>query len=314
MEFQVGQSNYFGAISTADALMRNWGQIPYLIREFLTSAAIDARSYSALSDFLASEPNWRPWIFQSLSAYQDAESGLRLLSEHARKRHVLYASDLEPILQLLTKQDRTIDAYLAWIHLLPQSKMPKAKLLFDGGFTEEPSNIPFEWNVTPLPRGSVGFVGAENAGGRRAICIQFVGERYPRLSIHQLVSLPSGRYQLKMEARADSLRAAQGVVWRISCVQGHERVLAETEALRGSTPWREISVDFDMPADSCDFPVLRLVLKAKSAPEQVANGTVLFRNLDLVRRQPRNADLTVAPQVLSVDVLKDARLHGSAPD
>ncbi|WP_428990233.1 hypothetical protein [Methylocapsa aurea] len=314
MDFQVGQSDYRGALSTADALMRNGGQIPYLIREFLTSAAMDARSYSALSDVLASEPFWRQWIFQSLSAYQDTDSGLRLLSEHAKSGNALHASDLEPILQLMTKQGRTTEAYLAWIGFLPQTKKSKAKLIFDGDFTEEPSNIPFEWNVTPLPRGSVGFVGNPNSGSGRTIRIQFVGERYPRLSVYQLLSLSPGRYALTMEAMADSLRAAQGVVWRISCVQERERVLAETAALRGSTSWREISVDFEMPADSCDFPVLRLVLKAKSAPEQVANGTAFFRNMDLVRRPARSADSTVAPRGRRVDLLEDARLHGAAPD
>lgn len=294
IDFQVSQADYLGAIATADALQRLGGKIRYILGEFLTSAAIDARSYSALSEFLVEGPQWRHSLFARLSDYQDADSGLRLLTELAKKRNALHAADLAPVLQLLTKQGRTAEAYLAWIQFIPESKKSKARLLFDGGFTEDPSNIPFEWNVMEFPRGSIGFLEEPSSGGQRAMRIEFVGARYPRLSAHQYLSLSSGRYRLKMEARADSLRAARGVVWRISCRGERERVLAETEALRGSMPWRDLYVDFEMPTAGCDFPVLRLALSAKVAPELVANGTAFFRNLQLVRRPGPSVDSSLA--------------------
>ncbi|MBY6242482.1 lipopolysaccharide assembly protein LapB [Methylosinus sp. Sm6] len=301
LDLQVSHADYLGAIATADALSRLGGKIRYIIGEFLTSAAIDARSYAALSEFLAEGPSWRRSLFERLSDYQDADSGLRVLAELAKKQDAVRADDLAPILRLLTKQGRIAEAYLAWIQFLPDSKKSKARLLFDGDFTEGPSNIPFEWNVTEFPRGSIGFVEEPNSSGKRAIRIEFVGARNPKLSVHQYLSLSSGHYRLKMEARADSLRAARGVVWRISCRGERERVLAETEPLRGTTPWRDLDVDFEMPADGCDFPVLRFALSAKVAPELVANGTVFFRNLRLVRRPGPSVDVTGSSLLPMVD-------------
>lgn len=280
IDIEISEGDYFGAVARADALMRAGGKFRALVREFLTTAAMDNRGYSALSEFLAGSPPWRQSIFQSLGAYGQADSGLRLLSELAEKKGALQPGDLAPVLQLLVRQNRTVDAYLAWIGFSSDKKRAKAGLLFDGSFTEEPSDIPFEWNLHEVPKGSIGFLAGSSSGGERMLRVEFVGEREPKLAAYQMLALSAGRYRLSVQAMSDGLRVAHGVVWRISCPDGP---LAETEPVRGSTAWREISVDFEMPADRCEFPMLRLALKAKLRPELVANGSAFFRKMQLVR-------------------------------
>lgn len=309
IERQISRSDYSSAIAGADAMLRLGGTIRHLLGQLLTNAAMDARSYPALSEFLVREPSWRPSVFERLGEYDDADSGVRVLSKLAGGGHALHATDIAPVLRQLMKQGRTMEAYLAWTQFLSEAKRAKAKLVFDGGFTEHPSNIPFEWNVTEFPRGSVNFLRLPDPENKRAIRIEFVGAGGPKLSVYQVLSLSPGRYRLKIEASADSLRAARGVVWRLSCLQKRENVLAETEPLRGSTPWRELSVDFEMPADVCDFPVLRLALSAKSAPELIANGTVYFRNLRLIRRPARIADSAAAGGQNDVGLMEGSRLR-----
>lgn len=284
VELQISRSDFPAAIATADAMLRLGGVIRYQFLEFLTSAVMDDRAHSAMSEFLVTEPSWRHSVFERIGYYRDPDSGVRLLSKLASGGHALFATDLAPVLQVLIAQGRTTEAYLSWTQFLSETRKTKAKLVFDGGFTENPTNIPFEWNVTEVPKGSVAFLRRPDPEGTRTLRIEFVGSGRPRLSVYQVLSLSPGRYRLKVEASADNLRTARGVVWRLSCFEERENVLAETEPLRGSISWRELSVDFVMPEDGCDFPVLRLALGAKAAPELIANGTVYFRNLRLLRR------------------------------
>lgn len=271
--------DYAGAIAKADALMRGFdGYVQRIAEEFLANIAMDARSFSALSNYLARDPPWRKALFEAVSRYDDAESGLRLLSQFASKGNALRGSDMAPTLQLLMKQDRSVEAYLAWVNFLSEEKRSKTGLLFDGNFTEEWSGVPFEWTVAQSPKGSVNFL-----PDQRVLRVEFVGAKLPKIAVHQTLSLSPGRYRLKMEAMSDELRVARGVSWRIACQSSDQRILVETEPLRGTKHWQEVSADFEMPPEGCDFPLLRLILKAKTPFELIANGVVSFRRMRLAR-------------------------------
>jgi hypothetical protein len=273
------RGDYRGAIAKADVLMRGFdGYVQRLAADFLANVALDARSASALSDYVVADPPWRTSLFETIARYNDADSGLRLLFDISSKRATLRSSDMAPTLRLLMKQNRTVEAYLAWVNFLSEEKRSKAGLLFDGNFTEEPSGIPFEWSVAQSPKGSVGFL-----KDRGMLRVEFVGARIPKIAVHQTLSLSPGRYRLKLEATSHELRAARGVSWRIVCRTDNERILGETEPLRGTKQWQEVSTDFETPQEGCDFPLLRLVLKAKTPLDLIANGVVSFRRMRMLR-------------------------------
>lgn len=288
IDLLVSKADYAGAIAKADTLTRVNPWFNKQIMLFLTSAAVDARSAPAMIDHLATHPSWRETLFGSLGKYKNSAPALRLLSGLAAKGDELGPGDLSPTLYLLIQQGNAGEAHAKWIEFLPKRKRPKAGLLFDGDFTEPPSRSPFEWTVAQSKGVSIDLV--ETSGleqGGRMLRVEFLGTKVPSLSVHQTLFLRPGRYRFSAQAMTEALRTARGVAWRISCLAGKRQMLAETEQLRGSRPWREIGADFEVPQADCDLQRIQLVLVAKAPVEQAATGAVFVKNLEVSMKLQR---------------------------
>jgi hypothetical protein len=284
IDWLVAKGDYAKAIEKADVLMRvSPTETANVLMDFLVSASVNLKSYPALLDYLAKRPAWRERLFSALIAQTNsAAPGLRLLRGLAARGEPPQPGDLSATLQYLVAQGQLDRAHKEWLQFLPEEKRAKMEYLFDGDFTEPPTRLPFEWMIGSTAGASVDLIGSEEVPeGKKALRVEFSGLKVPYLSVAQTLHLPGGPYSLTAEAMTEDLRAARGVVWRVSCMSGKALVLGETEPLAGSRPWRQVGVTFEVPAGQCDFQELQLVVRANSPIEQVAAGMVSFRRLRL---------------------------------
>lgn len=292
IDILVSMADYAGAITKADTLTRVNPWYNKQIMAFLTSAAVDARSAPAMIDHLATHPAWREPLFGTLGQIKTTAPALRLLSGLAAKGDEIGPGDVAPTINLLIQQGNAGEAHAKWIEFLSKRKRSKAGLLFDGDFTEPPSRSPFEWTIAQSRGVSIGLVDAIGSQSRgRMLRVEFLGNKVPSLTVHQTLMLPPGRYRFTAQAMTENLRTARGVAWRVACASGKRQMLAETEQLRGSRPWRENSVEFDVPQMDCALQRIQLVLVAKAPVEQTAAGAAYFKNLEVSSRPPQRREI-----------------------
>jgi hypothetical protein len=77
------------------------------------------------------------------------------------------------------------------------------------------------------------------------------------------------------------LQAARGLRWTVICAEGAAGMILATDPSAGSSPWRQHTAAFDVPAD-CPAQWLTLELDARIAAETEAMGTAWFDDVKVV--------------------------------
>ncbi len=233
----------------------------------------------ALAATLAARPPWRTYLLTHMAVDSPDTSGL------IRLFVVLQASDarpttveLRPFLERLVREGRLDEARSVWIKTLPPERNIVGENLYNGRFQFPLTNLPFDWVMSPINNT---LIGVNGSGEGRILNVDFFGGRVAFHNVSHLLALKPGRYRLTGAERAENLRSERGLWWRVSCIGKPEKTLATTALLSGDTPWREFSVDFDVPPDACSYQSLVLELPYRSAIEQEIIGGASYASLDI---------------------------------
>src|SRR5690606_38855192 len=240
----------------------------------LARMAADPAFADALATMLATRPPWRAGLLAHLQASREAPDAADQMLAALQRRGGLDQGEFDGWIDTLLKQGRWGEAHARWAG--PQLAAGHAiPLLFNGDFARPPSGSGFDWRLPRVPGVLVEF--EPQAGAGQVLRLRFLGRRVAGgIARHPLLLAP-GRYRLAWRQRLESLDADPGVEWRLSCA-GKPDTLAASAPMRGTSPWRDAALEFEIPAQGCTGQWLELGMAgARGAGQLAAGGLRLAR-------------------------------------
>ena len=238
---------------------------------------------SLLQPLLVDPPAWWDGFFAYATVHAtQPETVVFLYQNHNRRGALPTAAEQRAYLDRLWKENRWLEAYLAWLNGLDERQTRVLGNVYNGSFEAPVTHLGFDWRMSS-PRGAVAeTIETYGARGDKALHVSFNGERVRFQHVLQYLFLDAGRYRLQGRGRPDGLQAERGLRWRLRCVGAHT-FLAESEPFVGSDDWRSFAVDFAIPAQGCPAQLLRLELEGRVELEFEARGDAWFDDLTIAR-------------------------------
>lgn len=281
----VNKNDYNDAIYYADALLRTEPQIGAYAIPMLAQLAERQQSRNALEAALSADPPWRQVFLMALPNYvTDARTPLDVLLALRKSPTPPTTADIGPYLRVLIDHKFYSLAYYTWLQFLSAEELRHVGLLFNGNFDEEPSGLPFDWQITPGAGVTVDIVRRTDASAGHALLVDFEYGRVDYHSVTELIMLAPGTYQFAGLYKG-KLVGPRGMKWRVACVGGGPAV-GESAMISGSAPtWKSVAFSFSIPATDCRAQYVKLDLDARTPSEQLVSGSMLFDELKISRVQ-----------------------------
>ena len=272
--------DYPAALVHIDQVLRTSSGSHSRLFPVLTQLAGDSSFADALAETMASHPQWRAGF---LAALLDPGKGnpqaADLVLASLQRRNDLDAASMQAWIEALMRGGRWGSAFARWAgpHVRSGRALP---LLFNGDFTSVPEGSGFDWR---LPAVAGVLVSIEPSGSAGMLHLRFLGRRVPGgpIASHALMLAP-GEYRLTWRERMDSMRAGNGMAWRILC-DGQSQALAESEALIGTRPWRDQALAFTVPANDCNGQWLQFAGVGDTGAGQIASGDAWAAAMELTK-------------------------------
>lgn len=146
------------------------------------------------------------------------------------------------------------DAWTIWKEVTDKiegiEKHDETSLLWNPGFEQEILNGGFDWMIRETEGVDIFLDDSIRMSGNHSLGLTFDGRHNPDITaVRQVVRVkPASKYSLRGYFRADSLTTINGI---FLSVLGHNcsGLNNRSEVVIGTSFWRELSVDFDTPAD-----------------------------------------------------------------
>lgn len=282
-DFWLGQGRPDRALARWGMLLRTRPGTAEQLFPALLRLAENPSGRLAFEPWLNNPPEWWGRFFAYVTAKAAQISTVVFLYQNRNRYGEAPNADEQRVyLERLWKENRWLDAYLAWLNGLDQQQTQVLGNLHNGSFEVFPTNFGFDWRLSS-PRGvTVEVIETYGVDGNKALHIRFNGERVRFQHVSQYLILDAGRYRLQGRVRPERLKAERGVRWRLRCV-GSATLLGESEAFIGLEEWRNFSVDFTVPSQACSAQLLRLELDGRVALDFEAQGGVWFDHLAIAR-------------------------------
>lgn len=270
-------------VAQADTLLRVEPEVTPTLLPLMVALASSPEAQPALAERLAASPPWGPGLLLHLVATVPDVNAFGPLMERLRKTPGGLRPDvLSAWVDRLTREGRWGQAYLTWVSQLPPERLQGLGNLYNGGFEWEPGQGGFDWRIGKVPGARIARMATGGMDGERALRVAFEDRRVPFAHVRQMLALPPGKYRLTARARPENLRTDRGLAWTLACATADARPLGETQPLRGHGDWRDLSLDFEVPAQGCGGQWLTLSLRARIPAEQRVGGVAWFDNLRIV--------------------------------
>lgn len=284
-EFWLGREQPDRALARWRMLLRTRPETAVHLFPLLLRLAETPATQPLLQPLLADPPEWWDSFFAHAAAKAARPETVVFFYQNRNRRGALPSADEQrAYLDRLWKENRWLDAYLAWLNGLDERRTWALGNVYNGSFEAPVTHMGFDWRMS-APRGvTVETVETYGARGGKALHVGFNGERVHFQHVSQYLFLDAGRYRLQGRGRPDGLRAERGLRWRMRCVGAVGALLAESEPFVGSDEWRSFAVDFAVPDRECPAQLLRLELDGRVDLDFEAQGGVWFDDLAVVRQ------------------------------
>ena len=283
-QFWLEQEQPDRALARWSMLLRTRPEASAQLFPLLAQLAENSATRPLLQPLLADPPDWwdRFFAYAAVKSNQP-ETAVFLYQKRNRYGTLPVMEEQRAYLDRLWKENRWLEAYLAWLNGLDERQTKVLGHVYNGGFEAPVTHLGFDWRMSS-PRGAmVETIETYGARGEKALHVSFNGERVHFQHVLQYLFLDAGRYRLQGRGRPDGLKAERGLRWRVRCV-GATTFLAESEPFVGSDDWRSFAVEFTIPDQGCPAQLLRLELDGRVELDFEAQGSVWFDDLAIVRQ------------------------------
>jgi hypothetical protein len=272
-------SNVDSAMQRIDVILRSRNStVNSLIEPTLTQIVTREPYRLAYAKLLLTNPPWRSGWLDDLANHTTDLYGLtNLIAEIQAIGAGPTEEELRTVLNRLTREQMFDDAHDTWIRSLPPEHRDEADLLYNEGFHDHLTNLPFDWVVAPVPNARVSF--ETQSATQQIMNVDFFGGEVKFNHVSHLLNLAPGAYRFQGREKSQALQNDQGLRWRIACIDGE--TLGTTDLIKGETPWRHFTMDFSVPTGKCFYQNLVLELPARADLEAEVAGRVSYADLDL---------------------------------
>lgn len=283
-QFWLEQERPDRALARWRMLLRTRPETSAQLFPLLVQLAENPAARPLLQPLLADPPEWWDQFF-AYAAVKAPRPETAVFLYQKRNRHgtLPVAEEQRAYLDRLWKENRWLEAYLAWLNGLDERQTKVLGHVYNGGFEAPVTHLGFDWRMSS-PRGAtVETIETYGTRGGKALYVSFNGERVRFQHVFQYLFLDAGRYRLQGRGRPDSLKAERGLRWRVRC-SGADAILAESEPFVGSDEWRNFAVEFTVPDQGCPAQLLRLELDGRVELDFEAQGGAWFDDLAIIRQ------------------------------
>lgn len=278
------RSDYSEAAYDIDALLRVRPKLlPYLVPALaVMSERKEARAF--VVQLISDNPPWREGFFDQLPrSVANIHTPGELLLGLMQTAGPPTRRELSAYLSFLVSKRLYQQAYGYWVQFLAPDQLQDIDLLYNGDFREQPSGLPFDWEVIS----GLGYT-AEVASGyllpsAHGMSLQFNGARAEFRPISELRVLAPGIYTVKGLWHG-TIVSKRGLEWQMKCVET-DAVLASSQLFHSNAAeWTPFQFEVTVPADSCPAQRLTLALDARSQSETLIDGSIWFSKLEIVQQ------------------------------
>ncbi len=251
----------------------------------LLDIAENQQARSFLQPLLDNPPKWWDRFFVYAASKADRlETVMFLYQRRNRNGQLPAAKEQHVYLNLLKKEERWPDMYLAWLNGLDVRQQQGLGNLYNGGFELPVSNLGFGWHMPRVRGARIETIETYGTRGGKALHVVFDGRRVRFRHVFQYLYLEPGMYQFKGRVRSQDLQAERGLRWVIRCQAPRGlSLLTEVRSFIGTNDWQVFSNSFRVPNKNCKAQILRLELEARAALEFIVDGSIWFDDLTIVR-------------------------------
>jgi hypothetical protein len=265
-------------------LLRSRFYLREQISPTLLAFAIDDEAKAALVRVLGENPPWRAWYLAEVAkSMNDPGVAYAVYADLKDTANPPSSRELAPYLQNLVGAGRFEQAYLTWIHFLPNERRRNITYVYNGDFEYPLSGLPFDWMIGEILGATTEIVATPSAENGHVVRIEFANRRIAYRHLRKLLMLPPGGYQLTGMVSANNLQNERGLTWRIACAEMDKQLLGESPRVLGTVGWRRFELSFEVPHGNCRAQWLTLTLAARVALEEQIGGEVWFDDLAVER-------------------------------
>ena len=156
-----------------------------------------------------------------------------------------------------------------------------SSLIWNAGFENEILNGGLDWLISEVEGANVFIDESIHLIGNRSLGLSFDGKHNPDITIAQQVVRvdPGTKYTLRSYIKTDSLTTTNGIILN---VQGHNcnGLNKKTDAMTGTTFWREVSLDFETPA-GCRAVTVKIRRERSGKFDNKIEGTAWIDGISL---------------------------------
>lgn len=278
----LDSKDYAGALEYADRLLRRYPEMHEAIVPVITQIAEVPEASDAVKAVLRGDPLWRPmFLTRMMTSITDARTPLGLLLALKDTSKPPAPTELRTYLDFLIGRGFHDLAYYTWLQFLTPEQLSVAGNVFNGTFSFQPANLPFDWQLASGVGATVDVAVSPDERASPALHVVFGSGRIELGEVSQRLMLPPGRYMLQLRLRGE-VAARRGLKWTVRCSAQSSAVLAETQAFIGNQKsWRVVEAGFAVPAEGCRSQTLRLVHDARSASEQFIAGEIWYDDISI---------------------------------
>lgn len=231
----------------------------------------DPAFVGALAETLGRNPLWREEFVGTLDG-DDPHGARRALMSRLAQLGMLTVDERDRWIDRLLAGGHWADAYGVWAGTLVPlpSRVPA---VYNGSFDTPPSDRGFDWRMPDTPGAQLDFSEAKAR-------ITFPGRPAADAGLEHALYLGPGHYRLHARMRVAGLQGLDGLQWTVACGD-RNRVLARSRAFSGTFEWRDVAVNFEVPATGCSGQWLRLQNPAPAGAAQVLSGEVWLDDVSI---------------------------------
>ena len=199
----------------------------------------------------------------------------------------------EPYLDKLLQFGHIDEAQGVWRDLQALGVVSRApageqdNLVFNGDFEQTPLDAGLDWRHEADPYMALDFADESAHTGRRCLRIDFtVGRNEEHAPVYHWVPVaPNQAYRLTAYVRSQDITSDSGPRLRVTDPLHPDSAPALSEATIGTTPWRQVGLDFCTGADTKLVQLSIIRLRSRGFPSEIT-GSFWLDNVILKQSGP----------------------------
>ena len=283
-EQQANRQDYPAMMETADAILRQNMAVPgaLYVMDRMAVLMSDEAARGPMAAKLSTYSTWRRTFLDTAARKGDINAFPELMALIQPDNPIRTGSSWNLYFNRLIPNGASRMAYAVWVGLIDLDPSGALGLIYNGGFEQNPTGLPFDWTITPARGMEIVRDTNIHAVGDASLRVTFGGGETNFNNLQQTLILDPGRYRFSGEVRMDDLRNARGMRLALYCYRPGSGLLAQSPLFSGTSDWKKFSVDFEVPPQLCEYQTLRFELPARSNIEKRIEGSIWLDDLDIV--------------------------------